>query len=231
MWLRDSVRFNSRVNLMDLDSMSPTQIFAAWLDRIVEYYIDEAEQCDKRQNGFASMVLQLCAVDALSSFIEIDLSLTNKINRGRKKKAGETEVKIRTFLNSMLLHHEPKLSKELGTLNKSAYYSTIFEATAHLYFQYRCGLVHNGFTMQIGKHAQRNSKSRLFLMSYETQQALCINYVGAHQSAFIVNPDKFREMLMIEIDYIRGISESAQEKVGKMIKESAKVEIEIARAI
>lgn len=206
MWKLNSVEFSPKVALKDLPKKNPTQIFDAWLDRINTYYLVGAQKMDETENGFASMILQLCALDALGTLLE-----ANK----------DTEKRIRSFCQIVIKeNNQHSLSKE-----------ELEKASQHLYYQYRCGLVHNGFTVQVGKFAKNNEPDHIFLISYATPEAVMTNMV-ANQSAFIVNPVLFRENLESVIKRLK-IKTSIQDKTAtaKKICLSLSSEIEIARKI
>lgn len=230
MWDMKSVYFNKNVALRDLDRMTPASVFKAWLDRIREYYVSESKLSDQHENGFASMVLQLCAVDALASFVEPARSVLAEMSEDRINPPQGAELKIRTFLHLMLERNEIHKASNNKYVQKIST-SELLEATAHLYFQYRCGLVHNGFTVQVGEYAGKNSPGRLFLMSYQTDGALCRSYVSESTSAFIVNPNHFRSMLTYEIGVVEKLPTETKEQIGSKIQSDLSSEIEIAKQL
>tara|TARA_B110001454_G_scaffold157146_1_gene146438 strand:- start:1191 stop:1904 length:714 start_codon:yes stop_codon:yes gene_type:complete len=226
MWDMKSVYFNRNVALRDLDQKDPEFVFDAWLERIREYYVTESELSDERENGFASMVLQLCAVDALASFIPPERSLLEEMSKYRKNPPQGSELKIRTFLYLMLERNQTNKAADSRTAE-----GELLEATAHLYFQYRCGLVHNGFTLQVGEYAKNNSPERLFLMSYQTYDALITNLIQDPTSAFIVNPKLFRLMLNNKIGEAEKLSSEVKKKIGEEIQNVLSAEIRIAKQL
>lgn len=212
MWRMNSVDFNQTVKLNDISSMSPAAIFQSWLDRIRQYYLLPAKAMDNGQNGFASLVLQLCAIDAASSFV---------IN------ASNTEQKIRTFSKSMISDSQAfEISQDPNfcAMNENE----IEEATEHLYFQYRCGLVHNGFTLQVGEFARNNEPDHIFLISYEKDLPISTTHLNDGKKAFIVNPEKFRTMLQFSFTALQNKPSIEKVAIGENIRQALAEEIRIA---
>lgn len=204
MWRVNSVEFNANIFLKDLPNQSPVAIFDGWLERIESYYLAGAEKMDATQNGFASMILQLCALDSLGTLL-----MNN----------ADPEDKIREFCKKVITE-SPGHGLSGAEINK---------ASEHLYFQYRCGLVHNGFTVQVGRFAKNNEPDHVFLLSYETFSAITLNTVATHK-AFIVNPHKFREGLGNTIRNLRtSTAPDLKKAVAEKILDSLKVEIEISK--
>lgn len=211
-----SVEFNKEVKLSELDKLSPERVFQEWLSRIREYYLTPAQEIDKDQNGFASLILQLCGIDAAASFLSDESS---------------TEKKIRNFCKQMIIrsqNFEKSRSPNANVMSEEE----LDEATEHLYYQYRCGLVHNGFTLQFGeRYAHNNEPNHIFLISYETDSPISITGLDEDKRAFVVNPVRFRTMFQFEMQYLQKLEPQKKTAIGLKIKQSLSEEIQIAKKL
>lgn len=85
MWRVNSVEFCPGIDLKDLPNQKPEQVFEAWLDRVDTYYISGAKAMDEIENGFASMTLQLCALDALGTLLMTNADTEDRIREFCKR--------------------------------------------------------------------------------------------------------------------------------------------------
>ncbi len=218
MFKMNSVDFNNKVALKNLDKLSDKQVFQEWLQRLRDYYITPAEEMNKIQNGLASMILQMCAIDAASSFLS---------------DATHTKDKIKSFCFDMLkssIDYQLKQAEEIGYGDKiTLSEDEIDSITSHLYYQYRCGLVHNGFTLQFGQYSSKNDTEHIFLISYETNDPVLTTYLDSGKKGFIVNPIKFKTMIQYEFSKVQKADVEKREAIGKNIKNSLSLQIQIAK--
>ncbi|RYZ77714.1 MAG: hypothetical protein EOP05_00810 [Proteobacteria bacterium] len=213
--LDNGVRFNKKVLLCELEDMPRDRIFREWVERLNEYYIQLATTADGDGNGFGSLILQLCALDAFASIVESNRS---------------TETKIRSVCERLILRQQDA-EHDSGT-NRFDHLSDsqIKKISKFMYQQYRCGLVHNGFTLQIGEYARNNEPDHIFLISYTEAKAFNMRAVE-RKNAFIVNPERFRYLLQAELDAALRTDRSQHETWGRKLLGLLTEEIAIARAV
>lgn len=220
MYKMNSVQFNNRVKLIDIDSMSEKEIVQNWVQRIRDYYISPAKEMDKVQNGFASLILQMCAIDALASFVSNEKTV---------------EQKIRNFCHIMInnsQNYQVEMMKNKGVeVTPDLSEREIEKATQHLYYQYRCGLVHNGFTLQTGEFARKNEPDHIFLISYESSRPVTTTHVGKDKIAFLVNPTRFLTMIQFELSSLQASPADKINEIANKVLVSLKNEIEIAKLL
>lgn len=212
MYRSNSVDFNSIIKLKDIPSMSKESVFHHWLVRVREYYLNAAKVMDGNENGFASLILQLCAIDSLSTIMRNETTV---------------EDKIRNFSKEMLIRSvQYSAANDFGRFSLNA--AQIDLITSFLYYQYRCGLVHNGFTVQVGQWARNNIPDHIFLISYEIPEPFLETGVSGGKTAFMVNPKLLNQLISYELSFFENLPDSDRVAFGTKIVAALGAEIAIA---
>lgn len=151
------VEFAPGFPLQEMTRATPSDWLSRWSDRIQSYYLSPAETLNRAGHGFASLLLQCSAIEAIGTIAFPDLPLGARF----KKTASE----LLQFTGQ-----DPEL----------------------LYMHFRCGLVHNGRTNQVGPFRRPKELSAI---DFDLNCEYFIQTSASGKKLIVINPKRLLQSL------------------------------------
>lgn len=170
LYFSPNFRFSALANVIDSDDK--VKLIGAFRDRVFGYYLNPAEEADQKKYGFACGVLCVTAIDFIARFV------TGKMQKN------ETHDRIKIWLEGNI--------NEFTNPNPQNPTSTLAD---RFYFDFRCGLVHEGRVCNLGQFDYNQSE-----------------LVSVKQDVMLINPTLLLAGIRRSLeDYLRSIRRDSRE--------------------
>jgi hypothetical protein len=186
------IHFCSGVPLSEMVDKTDREWGILWRKRIADYYLAPAK---RRRRGFPAMILACAAIEGIGSML-----FPPDNPRDWIKESGNR-------FRETVCHLIPEITDAVARI---------------LYKHYRCGLVHNGRTNQLGEGRQPNELSAI---SFDIETIFEQHQRDGH-TLYVINP---RRLVAHLSDGLHQHTNDNLERLGRFIRENFNDDLAMAR--